>query len=136
MDKKGRTLKVLKTYEIPRVIIMHLAHMTDVGQVPAQVPVYEIRWQFWELRPTFDEGPTVNVETLKMAWGTMNWSATIHDLLTAEQLFDVAVARVNSQIIMIGDVRKDIMNDYDDKGRPIDIERGKPAFHYEVNLKI
>jgi hypothetical protein len=104
-------MKILKNYKIPEVIKIEL-----IGEhwLNALGPIvrWRVCWQFWR---------QVNVPaerdgrwTVKMDWASSSSSIIYTNQLEAEQAFDIAVARVNSQIVMRGDISVDIMNDHEE----------------------
>jgi hypothetical protein len=104
-------MKILKTYVIPETIKIEL-----IGEhwLNALGPIvrWRVCWQFWR---------QVNVPAerdgrwgLVYTWGSNSSSIDYHNQLEAEQAFDIAVARVNSWIVMNGDISVDIMHDHDE----------------------
>jgi hypothetical protein len=95
---------VLKTYEIPEKILVELCGIIPHSNIVD--PYYEIRWRFWR----FDIVPNT---TQFRSWGQPNYSEAFRPLLVAEQMFDIVVAKVASQILLYGDCTVDIVNGVD-----------------------
>jgi len=106
-------MKILKTYVIPETIKIEL-----IGEhwKNALGPIvrWRVCWQFWRQIVVDRRMRGDNDKQSSLIWGWASSSSSIDytSQLEAEQAFDIAVARVNSQIVMRGDISVDIMNDH------------------------
>lgn len=118
-------MKMLKTYEIPRVILIELTG-NHWGDALEPIAGYRIHWRYWRMIPTAVS--TGNHWGWGKGWGLASSSALYHSEHEAIQAFDDAVARVNSQIVLYGDIATDIMHDPIEVQQEQDNERQQAEF--------